>query len=76
MNIEYAIIHGNVITPSRIIEQGCVLVADGKIAEVLETAPALDETVSIINAKGCYVAPGFIDLHTHGAGGADFMDVK
>lgn len=74
MNIEYAIIHGNVITPSRIIEQGCVLVADGKIAEVLETAPALDETVSIINAKGCYVAPGFIDLHTHGAGGADFMD--
>ena len=26
------------------------------------------------NAKGGFIAPGFIDLHTHGAGGSDFMD--
>ena len=74
MNIDCAIIHGNVITPSRIIEQGCVLIADGKIVDVLDTIPRLGETVDIIDAKGNYVAPGFIDLHTHGAGGADFMD--
>ena len=74
MNIDCAIIHGNVITPSRIIEQGCVLIADGKIVDVLDTIPRLGETVDIIDVKGNYVAPGFIDLHTHGAGGADFMD--
>ena len=33
-----------------------------------------EESPTIIDAKGCYVAPGFIDMHTHGAGGADFMD--
>lgn len=29
---------------------------------------------SIIDAQGCYVIPGFIDLHFHGAAKADFMD--
>ena len=29
---------------------------------------------TIIDAKGCYIAPAFIDLHVHGGGGHDFMD--
>ena len=28
----------------------------------------------IIDASGCYVSAGFIDLHTHGGGGFDFLD--
>jgi N-acetylglucosamine-6-phosphate deacetylase len=28
----------------------------------------------ILDAAGCYIAPGFIDLHVHGGGGHDFMD--
>lgn len=74
MNIDCAIINGNIITPSRIIEQGCVLMANGKIVDVLNGTPTLAEGVNIIDAGNNFVSPGFIDLHTHGAGGADFMD--
>lgn len=62
--------NGKVITPKGILE-GAVLIEDGKIAGIGDIAPAADET---IDAAGSYVCPGIIDMHTHGAGGADFMD--
>lgn len=40
-----------------------VLVVDDRIAKVEEHVEA--EADKVINAKGCYVMPGFIDLHVH-----------
>jgi len=34
----------------------------------------MDAVEEVIDAKGAYVSAGFIDLHIHGAGGADVMD--
>ena len=45
--------------------QGWVGLKDGKISTVAAgPAPAL-EGVPRIDASGCWVTPGFIDLHTH-----------
>lgn len=56
--------NGRVIDPANNIDAICnVLIVDGKIASVSEhlTADA-DET---IDAEGCWVTPGLIDLHVH-----------
>ena len=50
---------------------GYVYIEDGKIACVCTEDKAADEC---FDYTGKYVSAGFIDIHTHGAGGADFMD--
>lgn len=67
-----AIINGKLVLPDRIIEDKILLIEDGKISSITETVPARVE--QIYDAKNQYVSPGFIDLHTHGGGGFDFMD--
>jgi len=42
---------------------GDVLIEDGRISAVENSIEAAD--VEIIDAAGCWVAPGFVDLHTH-----------
>lgn len=32
------------------------------------------EADPVLDAEGCYVVPGFVDIHIHGAVGADFSD--
>lgn len=64
-----AIINANIITPYRIIEQASIVVGDGLIQEIAETGQFTTAVDRVIDAKGYYVAPGFIDLHVHGGGG-------
>ena len=41
-----------------------VLIVDGRIAEVASTIDAPRDT-QVIDARDCWVGPGFVDLHTH-----------
>lgn len=67
------IFNGKVITPHGIVSNGTVQIDRGKISAVIDGAT--DEPAqTIIDAKGNYVSPGFIDIHVHGGGGHDFMD--
>lgn len=69
------ITNANIITSDRIIENGTVWIADGKIVDIAERPVSEDEiTGNWLDAKGLFLSPGFIDIHVHGGGGADFMD--
>ena len=73
MHPQVEIINGRLITPGGIIPQGRIRIVNGKIAEL--TGPEyVPEDSYIIDARGRYVSPGFIDIHVHGGGGYDFMD--
>lgn len=53
------------------IEKGSLLITNGKIQKI---NPNITESEDIIDGKGLYLSPGFIDVHIHGAGGCDTMD--
>lgn len=65
--------NGTVLTPFRAIKNGTVVVENGQIIGVHEGNIDITETEEI-DAQGQYISPGFIDIHVHGGGGADFMD--
>ena len=63
------ITNASVVLPDR-LAKGCVVAfEDGRITAICPTgglpAPAAEE---VVDAKGSFLAPGFIDLHFHGSG--------
>jgi N-acetylglucosamine-6-phosphate deacetylase len=75
-----AIINGKIIKRDCLIENEVVLF-DNKIKDILDIAEFNNiiknnkyGEIEVIDAKGNYISPGFIDLHIHGSGGKDTMD--
>ena len=62
-----------VVFPDSIKHSCNVLTLNGKISDC-DFRGDPPENTEIINAEGNYLLPGFIDIHIHGGGGADFMD--
>ena len=81
----HAIVNGRIVLSDKILD-GCALLFDKNIIgivsrETLDTAWADGQSwkgkpLDITDAGGNYVAPGFINLHIHGCGGADTMDAS
>ncbi|MFO0876859.1 MAG: N-acetylglucosamine-6-phosphate deacetylase [Gemmataceae bacterium] len=60
-----------VVLPDRLVETSVEVDARGRIAAMGTPEPKASEVVDL---RGSYLVPGFIDLHVHGGAGADFMD--
>ncbi|EPR10347.1 N-acetylglucosamine-6-phosphate deacetylase [Ruminiclostridium papyrosolvens] len=71
-----AIINGKIIVEKEVLDNRILLYSD-KIMGFIESKAAgelLQNCQEIVDAKGNYVSPGFIDMHIHGSGGYDIMD--
>jgi len=65
------IIGGKIIAPDSVLEGYSLYFEGGSILAITKDDLPFND---LIDAGGKYVSPGFIDIHTHGGGGFDFMD--
>lgn len=68
------ITNAHIISPGVDIAGGSVLIDGTRIAAVLYPDAPLPEADKTVDAKGAMLLPGFIDIHSHGAGGCDTCD--
>lgn len=76
-NKKIRISNAKLVLADEIVKGAYILVDDGKIVDFGRDCCAKiweSSADEIYDAGGAYVSAGFIDMHTHGAGNADFMD--
>ncbi|MBV8803639.1 MAG: N-acetylglucosamine-6-phosphate deacetylase, partial [Sinobacteraceae bacterium] len=69
-----ALVNGRVLTDAGLTEGLCVLVADGRIVDVVSSADLSSSQVEQRDLGGNLLLPGFLDLQVNGGGGALFND--
>nr|WP_314095448.1 amidohydrolase family protein [uncultured Shinella sp.] len=66
-------IKGNVVLPNEVRENAVVECRDGRISAV-GAADFEGDGISALDMSDHFICPGFVDIHVHGAAGADYMD--
>jgi N-acetylglucosamine-6-phosphate deacetylase len=64
---------GDVVLASR-VASGATLLIEGNRVVGIEPAGAVPGGATVLDARGCHVVPGFVDVHVHGVGGHDTLD--
>src|SRR5262245_21654793 len=69
------VFRGTAVLPDCLLPEAVVIVEAGRITAVGRAGDvALPAGAAVIDAGDGYVSPGFVDIHTHGGAGADYMD--
>jgi N-acetylglucosamine-6-phosphate deacetylase len=64
----FVLVAARVATPTELLENGFVVIEGGSVSEVGFGAPPT--TATAVDLGDMLIAPGFVDVHVHGGGGA------
>ena len=67
------VFRGSIVLPDRILDDAAVFCENGRI-EAVGRSRRLPRNATVIDVPGGWIVPGFVDIHVHGADGADYMD--
>ena len=80
MSKKICLTNGTVFTGIALVENASVIIEDGKVSDVIKNEKlklaSLPKDMEIIDVKGAYISPGFIDTHIHGIHGYDTSDAN
>src|ERR1043165_9977852 len=69
------VFRGTVVLATELVPQGVVVVENGRIIAVgTERDVRVPMSAEFIDAHDGCISPGFVDIHTHGGAGSDYMD--
>jgi len=69
------VLKGTIITSTKIIKDGIVVIDGKRIGAVgVSDRVKIPAGAKIIDCRGKFICPGFIDVHVQGAGGCDILD--
>ncbi len=65
---------GDIVQPDRLLPNASVVIERGTISAIEPHARIDSAAARTVPVQGCYVVPGFIDVHVHGIEGCDSLD--
>lgn len=69
------VFRGTVVLPARLLAGGVVVVKGDRIVAIgAEVDVDVPDGAEVVDAGQGYISPGFVDIHTHGGAGSDYMD--
>jgi N-acetylglucosamine-6-phosphate deacetylase len=69
------VFRGTVVLPAELLPQGVVVIEQERIIAVgSEREVKMPAGAEVIDVCDGYISPGFVDIHTHGGAGSDYMD--
>lgn len=64
----------DLVLPDRVVPQGSVIIDGDRIAALEPRVIDGPAAAARVDATGCVIVPGFIDVHVHGVEGRDVLD--
>jgi N-acetylglucosamine-6-phosphate deacetylase len=65
---------GDLVLRDRLITNGSLVIDSGRIVDITSAPAAETASGTRLDVTGCYVLPGFVDVHVHGVEGIDTLD--